>query len=103
MKSYCKKNPSGYWRFANGSVLPFSGGPVASQDELDWADKAKSLMDDMRESIVQMASFKSDHAAVLDSLDQSRDSWLRMRNMYCKGHPKGSYVDLDGNQQACVQ
>jgi hypothetical protein len=103
MKSFCKKNPSGYWRFANGSVLSCSGGPVVSQDELDWANTAKPLMDELRDSSVQMASFKSDNSAVRDSLDQSRDSWLRMRDMYCKGYPRGSYVDLDGNQQVCGQ
>ncbi len=24
-------------------------------------------------------------------------------DLYCEGFPKGNYVDLEGNQQACVQ
>jgi hypothetical protein len=68
---------------------------------LEWGSDALHahyLMQDLRASVVWLRHSSKWRDALMDD---TKSTWLEMRNIFCEGHPRWLYTDLDGVSRAC--
>lgn len=113
---FCKKNPNGSWRYADGSVSTCESINAhaesrvypPSPQQLEWrakfqaqADEAKNLMEGLRHDIIETKTEFPNDAGMQAQLGPLETSWANMRNIFCDYYHGTPYTDLDGNQQVC--
>jgi hypothetical protein len=107
--SYCKKHPSGGWRFADGSSMDCealnSGRPTRTyppsaqlQGQLKAnANRAHAIM----EADARDLETVDDPALKKSMIEIVMPTWAAIRDMYCGYYHGAIYTDLEGNQQTC--
>ncbi|MFZ0885013.1 MAG: hypothetical protein WAN14_16550 [Candidatus Acidiferrales bacterium] len=110
---FCKSHPGGSWKYSDGSVSACASinarqetrqipvAPDVRAQLQSQADQAHQLMEGLRKDISDLQLNYTDAPGAQSALQQSRSSWLDMKNIYCGYYRGASYTGLDGTLQIC--
>jgi hypothetical protein len=70
--------------------------------ELDWtaAQHARSSMECIRQALYGLKFAKQSLGSMIGT-PQAMESWPKLRDIACQGHPDSRYYNLDGVEQFC--